>query len=68
MKGTTIFTLYYKHVVKTMQAINPEYKPTKKELVKAIASDALVLVGAASVVAGVVIIINSNDEENTENL
>ena len=59
-----MFTLYYKHVVKTIQTIDPEYKPTKKELFKAIASDTLVLAGIASVVAGSVILLNNKDEEN----
>ena len=65
MKGTIMYTLYYKHVVNQIQADFPEYKPSKKEMFKAIAADTLILVGAVSVVAGAALLINSKDEEDT---
>lgn len=64
---TTMFTLYYKHVVKTMQTIDPEYQPTKKELFKAIASDALILVGVGTAAVGVSMLINNSASEDDNN-
>lgn len=62
-----MFTLYHNYVVKSIQTIDPDYTPTKKEKFKAHAADVLVLVGAVSVAVGAYMLVNNSDDKEETN-